>query len=91
MSPSQLSLKWTLDTSHHHNAVAIHHSAVSPPTLIAATIELQVTSGQLPWTAGPIMPPSLVDIFTQEADSEEEEEQQDETIEAETFDDKEEY
>lgn len=43
------------------------------------------------WTARPIMPPSLVDILTQEADSEEEEEEQDETIEAKIYDDEENY
>lgn len=43
------------------------------------------------WTAGPIMPTSLVDILAKETDSEEEEEEQDETIEADINDDEEDY
>ena len=43
------------------------------------------------WTAGPIMPSSLVEILAVEADSEEEEEEQDETIEDDMNNDEEDY
>ncbi|CAJ1059658.1 hypothetical protein F7725_007521 [Xyrichtys novacula] len=105
MSPSRPSLRWTLDVSHHHSGLDRCNHRVACYKRAAAHIferpkphdpdqgwETNEEGALEPiWTAGPIMPSSLVDILAMEAESEEEEEEQDETIEDDMNNDEEDY